>query len=326
MPNSDTKTRRSALGEIPPNTAAATSSGGSSRKRKAETPASETPLTRHKHVLAGCDCIDSLLPNEGIDGKTLEIFGKAATGKTQLCFNFATETASKRNSTVVWIDVSGSFRATRITDIARSKGYNENLCTDQVRVAPVRSKTLEEVQRLLNRARQFSNVKLLLIDSLGCAFKTTRSNIKDGKFSARKEGEDGPGKNGGNGAKPTGASAKLLLSNVLNDVKAFQETKKCTVILVNDVVADMGAKKKQQGGRKYDGEGSSAGGNSFVSSARKNAVKPVVKLGSKSDQFYRLKLSRGEVHKKRKATFVNTSGEVENENLFEITKDGFEDQ
>jgi RecA/RadA recombinase len=103
----------------------------------------------------------------------VDVYGAAATGKTQFCFqNSITTCQSFREEKldtirVVFVDCTGSFRPERIAEISESRSLDSKLSLEKIFAVSVRSVSAQlDVCRRFNEDPTFSNCKLLIVDDV----------------------------------------------------------------------------------------------------------------------------------------------------------------
>ncbi|CAI8042955.1 DNA repair protein RAD51 homolog 4 [Geodia barretti] len=69
------------------------------------------------HHCPSSDCLDTLLGGGVMTGELTELTGVPASGKTQLCHSLAVAGVLHSNSTVLWVDSTGGFSATRLHSV-----------------------------------------------------------------------------------------------------------------------------------------------------------------------------------------------------------------
>ena len=139
-------------------------------------------------IKTNCFDIDELI-NEGNglrDNEILSIYGKAGLGKTQICHTYAANCLRQwPNSKVVWIGCNnGSFRPSRIKEILESSDQSsngaskllDNLLYVNLQKNFKNGNILDGIEIFVKKAMNFANVKLLIIDSIGNAYKIHRDS------------------------------------------------------------------------------------------------------------------------------------------------------
>ena len=149
--------------------------------------------------------------------------------------------------------------------------------------------TLDGVEIFVKKAMNFANVKLLVIDSIGNAYKIHRDSKKIGALNSS-------------------VSPKTALHAALRSIEDYSLKMKNPIILTNDVVANM----------KND---------SMLSCTMKNqsaSVRPVANIDSHATAIYRL--SRHHGNSRRKITSLNNKNEILCEAMFDIVPKGLAGQ
>ena len=254
-------------------------------------------------IKTNCFDIDELI-NEGNglrDNEILSIYGKAGLGKTQICHTYAANCLRQwPNSKVVWIGCNnGSFRPSRIKEILESSDESsdgagkllDNLLYVDLQKNFKNGNTLDGVEIFVKKAMNFANVKLLVIDSIGNAYKIHRDSIKTGALNSS-------------------VSPKMALHAALRRIEDYSLKMKNPIILTNDVVANMT-------------------NGSMLSCTMKNQsasfnVRPVANIDSHATAIYRL--SRHHGNERRKITSLNNKNEILCEAMFDIVPKGLAGQ
>ncbi len=130
-------------------------------------------------ISTGSKALDDLLGG-GIESNGItELFGEFRTGKSQLCFQLATNTALDKKyggleAGVIYIDTEGTFRPERIIQMAQK--YGENIDTDSIlnRINVGRAYNSDHQMLLALESPKIiknANVRLIIIDSLTSHFR-----------------------------------------------------------------------------------------------------------------------------------------------------------
>jgi DNA repair protein RadA len=107
-----------------------------------------------------------------------DVYGAAATGKTQFAFQNALiasveniENENRSKPTVFFVDCAGSFRPERIAEMAEARGLSPNAILDRIYSVYVRSvsEQKEASERFLN-SDLFNRSKLLIVDEITTNF------------------------------------------------------------------------------------------------------------------------------------------------------------
>lgn len=74
-----------------------------------------------------CCSLDELLHGGFLTGTVLEVCGLSGEGKTQLCLSVSAHVAASLMQSVHYVDTKGDFSASRVSDIIKNKGINEEV-------------------------------------------------------------------------------------------------------------------------------------------------------------------------------------------------------
>jgi RecA/RadA recombinase len=260
------------------------------------------------NIFTNCQDIDELF-NEGKglkDNDIISIYGKAGLGKTQICHIYAANCLrNASNGKVIWISCNNnSFRPTRIKEILQSKGVansDVSKLLDNILYADIQKSfqdgnTLDGVQNFITMAQRVSNVKLVIIDSIGNAYKIHRNSKKASTLYST-------------------ISPKVILTKVLNSIKEYVRETKVPVIMTNDVVANMSSNSNNST------DNTSSTNRFSVYSTSKFDSKPVVNVEKYCTAIYRLSRRAGG-GSRRKMTLLSNTNQVINEAMFDIVTTG----
>jgi DNA repair protein RadA len=146
-------------------------------------------------ISTGSKGLDELLGGGVETNGITEMYGRFATGKTQLGFQLAVNVQLPINKgglagTVLFIDTEGTFRPERIEAIAKAQGLDPKKILDNIFVSRVTSTdqqilTAERADKLVRE----KNVKLIIVDSLMSLFRSEfigrgALNERQGKLNA----------------------------------------------------------------------------------------------------------------------------------------------
>jgi len=123
-----------------------------------------TATTMHKlsmemvKISTGAEEIDALLGGGIETGSITNVFGPAATGKTQLCFKLAVQCQQKGSKggaegKCVFIDTTGTFKGERVAEIAVALGHNRQKVTNNIVTIQVQS--VDQLFEALARAKLY---------------------------------------------------------------------------------------------------------------------------------------------------------------------------
>ena len=131
------------------------------------------------HITTGSENFDDLLGGKGLESRAItEAFGTYGSGKTQLGSTLAVnvqlpEEKGGANGKCVFIDTEGTFRPTRIKQIAEHLGANPEKVLKNILVA--RAFNSDHQMLLLERVSEMIKegepIKLMIIDSLTAHFR-----------------------------------------------------------------------------------------------------------------------------------------------------------
>ncbi len=128
-------------------------------------------------ISTGAKSLDELLGG-GIETEAVtEFFGKAGSGKTQLCFTIAVNAQQGlsmhdgRASKVIYFDTERTFRAERIREIAKSRGLGPISISNNISV--VHPKNALQLEQLIEKwlpeflkQNHDDNIRLVIVDSI----------------------------------------------------------------------------------------------------------------------------------------------------------------
>lgn len=182
--------------------------------------ASDLLKTEDPHRLtSGSKNLDELL-NGGFPLKLItEIFGENGTGKSQCCFTatvMATRPESEGglDSHVIYIDTEGTFRAHRIAEIAKARGYDVDETLSKIFV--IRANTSAHQVVLMDEIKKIASqhkVRLLIIDSIIVHFRAEYT---------------------GRGVL---AERQQIIAKYMSELKAFAVNNDACVLISNQVAA-----------------------------------------------------------------------------------------
>jgi DNA repair protein RadA len=128
-----------------------------------------------ERLSTGSKNIDGILYG-GVETKALtEFHGPPSSGKTQLCHTMCAIVSQDKSKggvcgKSIYIDTEGTFRAERIIEIAKARGFDPNMILDNVVILePQNTKKQEQVIKkidsLLKSKSKTERFKLLIVDS-----------------------------------------------------------------------------------------------------------------------------------------------------------------
>ena len=305
------KKKRNALSNVEPNLL-----GMKKARSNNDDNTTNTDEDNFTNIVTNCPDIDELFhEGKGLrENDIVSIYGKAGLGKTQICHIFAANCLfNDSKSKVIWISCNNnSFRPSRIKEILQSKNLPNTEISkllDQILFIDIQGKykngnTLDGVETFVKIAKNQANVKLLIVDSIGNAYKIHRNSKK-------------------NGTLPSTVSPKLAMNRVINTIKEYVQFKKTPVILTNDVVANMsgGSSSNYNNNKDDDGNGNGSGSSGIsIYSASKFTSKPVINIERHCSLI--LRLTRRDGTSRRKMTLLSQNNDAMNEAMFDIVTTG----
>lgn len=123
------------------------------------------------------DPLRSTEPGMGIPvGKTMELFGRGGSGKSQLSFHLAINCTlpvhrGGLNRDVLYIDTEGKFSPARLAQMSRTQNLNEEDTLNRIAVA--RPRTTDELFQIVNSIEDnLEGVGLIVVDSIIALFRS----------------------------------------------------------------------------------------------------------------------------------------------------------
>ncbi|MHB8566578.1 MAG: P-loop NTPase family protein [Nitrososphaerales archaeon] len=149
---------------------------GSDESQKGERDVLYSTRQSQERISTGSSVFDSLFC-EGLPiASVTDVYGAAATGKTQFAFQNAVMTCASKKAAenkplVIFIDCAGSFRPERIAEIAESRGFSSSRVLESISSVNVRSVSDQIVanSRILEQ-EMFSKCKLIIVDDVTMNF------------------------------------------------------------------------------------------------------------------------------------------------------------
>ncbi|HJX50589.1 MAG TPA: DNA repair and recombination protein RadA [Candidatus Nanoarchaeia archaeon] len=174
------------------------------------------------YITTGSQNLNELLGGKGVESRAItEAFGAFGSGKTQLglCLAVNTQLPVERggvNGKAVFIDTEGTFRPSRIKQIAEGLGANAEKVLKNIFVARAFNSDhqillLEKVGEMIKKGEP---IKLLIVDSLTAHFRA--------EFSGRGQLAD----------------RQQKLNRYLHDLMKLAETHNLAVYVTNQVMAN----------------------------------------------------------------------------------------
>jgi DNA repair protein RadA len=174
------------------------------------------------HITTGSKNFDELLGGRGVESRAItEAFGAFGSGKTQLALSLAVHTQLPTDQggaegKAVYIDTEGTFRPSRIKQIAEGMGANPEMVLKNILVARAFNSDhqmllLEKVGELIKSGEP---IKLVIIDSLTAHFRA--------EFAGRGQLAD----------------RQQKLNRYMHDLMKLSETHNLAVFVTNQVMAN----------------------------------------------------------------------------------------
>ncbi len=174
------------------------------------------------YVTTGSKALNDLLGGKGVESRAItEAFGAYGSGKTQLGLSLAVNTQlpaeqGGANGKCVFIDTEGTFRPSRIKQIAEKMGANPEKVLKNILVARAFNSDhqillLEKVTEMIKNGEP---IKLLIIDSLTAHFRA--------EFTGRGQLAD----------------RQQKLNRYMHDLMKLAETHNLAVYVTNQVMAN----------------------------------------------------------------------------------------
>lgn len=129
-------------------------------------------------ITTGASGLDALIGG-GVETKAItEVYGRFATGKSQLAFQLCVNVQLPKEKMglegeALFVDTEGTFRPERVTDIANAKGLDPKTTLENIIV--VRATSTDKQVLTIERAGSLieqKNIKLIVIDSLTSLFRS----------------------------------------------------------------------------------------------------------------------------------------------------------
>lgn len=129
-------------------------------------------------ITTGSKDLDELIGGGVETNAITEVYGKFASGKTQLAFQLAVNAQlppaqGGLGGAVLFVDTEGTFRPERIVEISKAKKLDPNTVLSNIIV--VRATTTEKQMLTIDRADSLiveKNIKLIIVDSLTSLFRS----------------------------------------------------------------------------------------------------------------------------------------------------------
>jgi DNA repair protein RadA len=132
-----------------------------------------------ERITTGSEALNTLIGG-GVETQSItEAYGQFASGKSQLAFQLSVTTQLPKDKgglggEVIWVDTEGTFRPSRVIQLAESRGMDPNQTLKNIHVARAFSSDhqillVEKVPELI---RDNPNIRLLIVDSITSLFRS----------------------------------------------------------------------------------------------------------------------------------------------------------
>ena len=136
-------------------------------------------MKRIKKITTGSKALDTLIGG-GIETQAItEAYGAYGSGKSQLAFQLSINTQLPEeqgglNGDVVWVDTEGTFRPSRVIQLAKAKGLDPQKALERIHVARAYSADHQIllVEKIPELFKKYPNIKLIIVDSLTSIFRS----------------------------------------------------------------------------------------------------------------------------------------------------------
>jgi DNA repair protein RadA len=126
----------------------------------------------------------------GIETKAVtQFYGDSGSGKTQICHSLATIVSQDKSKggvdgRCIYIDTESTFRADRVSEIAKARGFNSDLALENIILYQPLNSEMQElvVERLIPKVLAQSTdkrVKLIIVDSPITHYKTEYTGLSE---------------------------------------------------------------------------------------------------------------------------------------------------
>ncbi len=138
---------------------------------------------KQEFLTTGVKNLDELLEGGFPTGCFVELFGAPQAGKTQICYTLAARCVLPRekgglDGGVLWIDTEGSFKSSRLMDVASWHGVDVETMKNKIVIVNARTiATLNKAIDQMNTILQDHDIRLVIIDSLLDPFRAEFSGL-----------------------------------------------------------------------------------------------------------------------------------------------------
>jgi DNA repair protein RadA len=142
-----------------------------------------------ERISTGCIELDNLFKG-GIETKSVtQFYGDSGSGKTQICHSLATIVSQDKSTggvdgKCIYIDTEGSFRPDRVSEIAKSRGFDSDLALENIFLYQPLNSEMQElvVERFVPKVIAQSTdkrIKLIIVDSPIAHYKTEYTGLSE---------------------------------------------------------------------------------------------------------------------------------------------------
>ncbi len=203
-----------------------------------------------ERIDTGSSALNSILGGGLSKCALTDVFGAAATGKTQFAFQSAVMVAvhamnfETRKPLVVFVDCAGSFRPERVAEIAETRGFRSKAILDLILSIYVRSvaEQHEATERIfVNEA--FDRCELVIVDDVTTNFTAEYSSIDEDIGKEHNEldaNNDNKKKKGENEKEEVYITRHFQLATYARRLAYLALSKNLSVLFTNSVRSGLG--------------------------------------------------------------------------------------
>jgi DNA repair protein RadA len=198
-----------------------------------------------ERIDTGSTALNSILGGGLSKFALTDVFGAAATGKTQFAFQSAVMVAAhppnleERKPLVVFIDCAGSFRPERIAEIAETRGFRSNAILDSISSIYVRSvaEQHEATERIFSN-EVFDRCELVIVDDVTTNFTAEYSSF--GEDIGNRDQNDENKKKVENEPEEVYITRHFQLATYARELAYLALSKNLSVLFTNSVRSGLG--------------------------------------------------------------------------------------
>ncbi len=136
-------------------------------------------MKKIQRITTGSNALDKLIGG-GVETQAItEAYGAYGSGKSQLAFQLSVNVQLPKekgglNGQVVWVDTEGTFRPSRVIQIAKAKELDPQKVLENIKVARAYSADHQIllVEKIPELFQKYPNIKLIIVDSLTSIFRS----------------------------------------------------------------------------------------------------------------------------------------------------------